>query len=132
MSEREVAGLRDGFEADPRNYVSLGGDRSNRWGQDRELMRSGNFTGIARSAIDEDAVVQVSMGPIVDRTGENLSSSDVGIAHARRLILDSLAGAAEGRLPPGSALGGATVTVPQPFEATLGEGESWQELQPVG
>jgi phenylpropionate dioxygenase-like ring-hydroxylating dioxygenase large terminal subunit len=131
MSEAEVAGLRDGFVADPRNYVALQGDRSNRWGQDRELMRAGNFTGIARSAIDEDAAVQVSMGPVSDRTGENLSSSDGAIAQARRVILDSIATVAAGGLPPGSALTEEGVKLPQPFEATLGEGDSWRDLQPV-
>ena len=80
MSQEFISGLQDGYEADPRNFVSLDGDRWNRWGQDRALMNAGHFTGFARSAIDEDAVVQVSMGPIVDRTKENLSSSDVAIA----------------------------------------------------
>ena len=31
------------------------------------------------------------MGPIVDRTKENLSSSDVAVAATRRLILDTIA-----------------------------------------
>ena len=131
MTEREVAGLRDGFDADPHNYVSLQGGKAERWGQDRTLMRSGNFTGIARSAIDEDAVVQVSMGSLVDRTKENLSSSDVGIAHARRLLLDALASFEAGKTPPGSALTSEPVRLPQPLEALLEAGESWSALQPV-
>jgi phthalate 4,5-dioxygenase len=125
MTEREVAGLRDGFDANPHNYVSLPGDKAVRWGQDRTLMRAGNFTGIARSAIDEDAVVQVSMGSTVDRTHENLSSSDVGIAHARRLLLDALASFEAGEIPPGSALAAEPVRLPQPLEAILDDGESW-------
>ena len=132
MSREEVAGLRDGFEANLRNYASVAGDRDNRWGQDRELMKAGNFTGVARSAIDEDAVVQVSMGPIVDRTGEHLSSSDVGIAHARRLLLDALAAGAAGERPPGSALSAGGITIPAPLEATVEDGQSWRELEPVG
>jgi phthalate 4,5-dioxygenase len=131
MTEREVAGIRDGFHADPRNYVELHGDRLSRWGQDRELMRSGHFTGIVRSAIDEDATVQVSMGPIVDRTKENLSSSDVGIAHARRLLLDALASFQAGGIPAASALAAEPVRLPQPLEAILDAGESWTGLQPA-
>ncbi len=126
-----ISGLQDGYVADPRNFVSLVGDRSNRWGQDRELMKTGHFTGFARSAIDEDAVVQISMGPIVDRTKENLSSSDVGIAHTRRLILDTIAADRDGQLPPGSALSPDGVTIPHPFDAMIESGESWQEVQPV-
>lgn len=127
MPENDVAGLLDGSEPDPRNYARLLGDRSTRWGQDRELMNNGHFSGIARSAIDEDATVQVSMGPIVDRTKENLSSSDVAIAHARRLILDAIAGAERGVLPPGSARSAQATHVPHPFEATLDADESWRD-----
>jgi phthalate 4,5-dioxygenase oxygenase subunit len=132
LSRREVAGLRDDVEPDYRNLVSLPGDRSNRWGQDRELMKAGHFTGFGRSAIDEDAVVQVSMGPIVDRSKENLSSSDVAIAHTRRLILDTIASAEAGELPPGSALSADVVRIPQPFDTVLDAGESWREVERVG
>jgi phthalate 4,5-dioxygenase oxygenase subunit len=124
---REVSGARHGVVADPHNFASLGGDRSNRWGQDRELMANGHWSGFGRSAIDEDAVVQVSMGPIVDRTMENLSSSDVAITQTRRLILDTIAAAGEGRLPPGSARTPGGVRVPPPFDALLEAGEAWRE-----
>ncbi len=71
------------------------------------------------------------MGAITDRTRENLSSSDVAIAQARRLILDTIAGAEGGAPPPGSARGPARVLLPHPFEAMLDEGTSWTELDKV-
>ena len=55
-------------------------------------MNAGHFTGFGRSLLEEDAVIQASMGPIVDRTKENLSSGDVAVAHARRMLLDALSG----------------------------------------
>jgi phthalate 4,5-dioxygenase oxygenase subunit len=128
---RQVSGALEGDLPDPRDFASLRGDRSNRWGQDRELMKRGHWSGFPRSAIEEDTVVQVSMGPIVDRTKENLSSSDVAIAHTRRLILDSIAAYEDGGLPPGSARGPQRTRVPQPFDAVLGPGESWRKLQPL-
>jgi phthalate 4,5-dioxygenase oxygenase subunit len=128
---RDVSAARADLNADPRNFASLRGDRSNHWGQDRELMKNGHWSGFDRSAIDEDAAVQVSMGPIVDRTRENLSSSDVAIAHVRRLILDTIAASEEGQLPPGSARTPGGVRIPQPFDAELGAGETWRELKPV-
>lgn len=131
LSLREVSGARQDIVADPRNFASLGGDRSNRWGQDRELVKNGHWSGFDRSAIDEDTVVQVSMGPIVDRTRENLSSSDVAIAHTRRLILDTIATYEAGQLPPGSVRTPEGVRIPQPFDAVLDAGESWRELEPV-
>ncbi len=131
LSLREVSGALDGALPDPHNFASLRGDRSNRWGQDRELMRNGHWSGLARSAIEEDAVVQVSMGPIIDRTKENLSSSDVAVAHTRRLILDTIAAYESRRLPPGSALTPGGVRIPQPFDAVLDAGESWREVEKV-
>ena len=99
LSLRDVSGALTGELPDPRNFASLQGDHSNRWGQDRELMNNGHWSGFGRSAIEEDTVVQASMGPIVDRTKENLSSSDVAVAHTRRLILDTIAAYEAGRAP---------------------------------
>ena len=131
LSLRDVSGALTGDLPDRRNFASLRGDRSDRWGQDRELMKDGHWSGLARSAIEEDTVVQVSMGPIVDRTKENLSSSDVAVAATRRLILDATAAYETGRLPPGSARTPEGVRIPQPFDAVLDTGQSWGELQPV-
>jgi phthalate 4,5-dioxygenase len=131
LSLREVSGALEGALPDPRNFASLRGDRSNRWGQDRELMANGHWSGFTRSAIEEDTVVQVSMGPIVDRTKENLSSSDVAVAQTRRLILDTIAAYEAGQLPPGGVRTPEGVRIPQPFDAVLDAGESWRELQPV-
>lgn len=131
LSLREVSGVLDGDLPDPRNFAALHGDRSSRWGQDRERMAGGHWSGFTHSAIEEDAVVQVSMGPIVDRTKENLSSSDVAIAHTRRLILDAIAAHGNGEIPRGSARSPEPVRVPPPYDVLLGEGESWREHQPV-
>lgn len=125
---RDVSVSRAGLIADPRNFAALSGDRMDGWGQDRELMRAGHWSGFDRSAIDEDAAVQVSMGPIVDRSRENLSSSDVAIAHARRLILETIASWRRGQLPPGSVRAPGAVRVPAPFDAEIDPGESWREL----
>jgi hypothetical protein len=69
------------------------------------------------------------MGPIVDRSRENLSSSDVAIAHARRMILDAIAGAELGRLPPGSARATEVAHIPDAFDALLDEGVHWREVR---
>ncbi|MGE5098124.1 MAG: aromatic ring-hydroxylating dioxygenase subunit alpha, partial [Betaproteobacteria bacterium] len=47
------------------------------------------------------AAVQESMGPIEDRSRENLVSSDNGIIMTRKRLLDAARGNAEGRDPPG-------------------------------
>jgi 2-methylcitrate dehydratase PrpD len=69
------------------------------------------------------------MGAIVDRTKENLSSSDVAVAQARRLILDTIASAAAGAVPPGSARSPEKVRIPHPFDAVVDAGASWRDLR---
>ena len=75
--------------------------RDQNWGQDRDAMRRGHFSGFTGNLLQEDTVTQVSMGPIVDRTREHLSSSDVAIIHARRVLLEALDNVAAGRHPVG-------------------------------
>jgi hypothetical protein len=113
---------------DPLNFAGLRGDRLNAWGQDRALMAQGHFTGIGRNLLEEDAVIQTSMGPIVDRSKEMLSSSDVAVAQNRRFLLDALSAVAAGALPPGSALATEPVCIPNGLEMLVEEGQSWEDL----
>ena len=116
------------YEPDTFDYTRLRGDRSDGWGQDRTLMNSGHFTGFGRSLLEEDAVVQTSMGAIVDRSKETLSSSDVAVVQARRMLLDALSAVGAGELPPGSALR-AEVRLPNATEMVLEEGQRWEDAR---
>jgi phthalate 4,5-dioxygenase oxygenase subunit len=127
--EEQVGFVAPGLLPDPHDFAGLRGDRSNRWGQDRGLMDAGHYTGFGRNLLEEDAAVQSSMGPILDRTQENLSSGDAAVAHARRMLLHALrAAASEGELPPGSALASEPVRLPNALEAVLEEGERWDDV----
>ena len=79
-------------EANPNlnNYANLGSTPDEHWGQDRDAMERGHFSGFTRNIIAEDVVVQASMGRIRDRTKDFLSSSDVAVATVRRMLLDIL------------------------------------------
>jgi nitrite reductase/ring-hydroxylating ferredoxin subunit len=114
------------FVPDPYDYTGIRGGRSDAWGQDRALMSAGHFTGFGRSLLEEDAVIQTSMGPIVDRSKEHLSSSDVAVAHLRRMLLEAIADADGGRTPVGSANGAERVLLPNASEMLLAEGGRWQ------
>jgi hypothetical protein len=75
---------------------------SNDYLLDRGMQRRGeSFTGI--DAIDiEDIAMTELMGPIFDRTGEHLGSTDMAVIRLRRRLLTAArALAAEGRTPPG-------------------------------
>jgi phenylpropionate dioxygenase-like ring-hydroxylating dioxygenase large terminal subunit len=115
------------YAPDPADYAGLRGDRWNAWGQDRALMREGHFTGFGRSLLEEDVAIQTSMGPILDRTKEHLSSSDVAVAQLRRMLLDALAAAHTGALPPGSARAPERVRLPNAAEMLVDEGDRWED-----
>jgi phthalate 4,5-dioxygenase len=87
----DTSGDRDDFASD------LGGWH-NRWSQNRALMKTGHWTGIARPLPFEDFAVQEAMGPIMDRTREQLGSSDVTIVRTRRLLLEAARSFAEGKV----------------------------------
>jgi phthalate 4,5-dioxygenase len=90
---------------DPYNFGGFTGDRESNFGQDRQAMKNGHFSGFVGNLLQEDTVTQASMGPIVDRTKDHLSSSDVAIIHAQRMLLEGLVDVAAGRLPRGARPG---------------------------
>lgn len=66
---------------------------------DRELQRSTRFSGVPGIAT-QDAAVQESMGPISDRTTENLGMADAGIARVRRFYIQAAQDLQEKGLTP--------------------------------
>jgi phthalate 4,5-dioxygenase len=121
------------YTPDPDDYAGIRGDRSDAWGQDRALIAAGHFTGFGRSLLEEDVVVQSSMGAILDRSKETLSSSDVAVAQARRMLLDALEAARDGVPPPGSVRGADAVRLPNALEVIVEAGGQWKDaaLDPV-
>jgi hypothetical protein len=67
---------------------------------DREVQRTETFTGI-EGINTQDQAIQESMGPILDRTNENLAASDMAIVIARRMLLEAAGTVADGGDPPG-------------------------------
>jgi hypothetical protein len=90
---------------DPHNFGGFTSNREHNFGQDREAMKNGHFSGFVGNLLQEDTVTQASMGPIVDRTKDHLSSSDVAIIHAQRMLLEGVADVLSGRTPRGAQPG---------------------------
>ncbi|MDH7795250.1 MULTISPECIES: Rieske 2Fe-2S domain-containing protein [unclassified Beijerinckia] len=67
------------------------------WSQERQ--RSVNYSGIA-GVRNQDAAVVESMGPLVDRSKENLGHSDSAIIRFRRQIIALANALADGKEPP--------------------------------
>jgi len=111
-------------QLNPDNFRE-GRSRANGWGQDRAGMRAGNsFSGIRGIAM-QDIAVQESMGPIVDRTREHPGSSDHGIVHTRRFLLDAVRGHRPDTAPPGLADGVNYGTV-RSGSVVVAPGEDWR------
>jgi phthalate 4,5-dioxygenase oxygenase subunit len=49
----------------------------------------------------QDAAIQESMGPIVERSSEHLVATDKGIVMTRRRLLDAARAQSQGEAPPG-------------------------------
>ena len=79
----------------------------NSFGQDRNRMKLGNFTGI-EGIPNQDIAMWVSMGPRVDRSTDLLGASDLAIVEFRRLMSDAARRVAEG----GAAIGTEEPRVP--------------------
>jgi hypothetical protein len=73
-------------------FAELGPDyipvrnRTNDYLIEREAQRNISFTGIQGIA-EQDTMAQESQGLIADRTDENLTATDIGVVHFRRLML---------------------------------------------
>jgi hypothetical protein len=61
-------------------------NRYNDYGLDREIQRATLYSGIPGLA-NQDAALQESMGPIVDRSRERLGTSDTAIINFRKIVL---------------------------------------------
>lgn len=99
----------------------------NDWLQDREAMQNGDFTGIA-GVPNQDMAVQESMGPIVDRTSENLGASDIAVVRFRQLMLGSVKHFAAGGPAIGTELPLPPRTGIRSFEGIVAKSESWKTL----
>ena len=85
----------------PGTYIPVR-NKSNDYLMDREAQKRGEtFSGVAGIAL-QDASLQESMGPIVDRSKERLTTTDIGIVKARAKLRQAALDLAEnGTIPPG-------------------------------
>ena len=103
---RKFAHAEVGVDVDE-NWVPLR-NAQNGFKQDRDAMKAGNYTGI-EGIPNQDLVMWVSMGPLVDRTTDILGASDIAIVVFRRLMVDAAQQVAQGQ----TAIGSGAAGIPQ-------------------
>jgi phthalate 4,5-dioxygenase oxygenase subunit len=85
---------------DPESWPPLPpGPPEDNWGQDREAMKNGHFTGFTAMLGTEDFAVIMSMGAISDRTKEYLGAGDGAVLAVRRCLMNSLKEFMKGEVP---------------------------------
>lgn len=68
----------------------LPGSREQRWGQDRQAMKEGAFSGFRQHFFHEDVAVAASQGRVAKRNQEFLNSGDEGVFRLRKLLLKAV------------------------------------------
>jgi phthalate 4,5-dioxygenase oxygenase subunit len=94
--KREAYAQEFGMEVIENRYRR---NKQNRYLQDRELMKTANFSGMGDHHGAQDAFATETQGPIHDRSREHLGTSDTCIVAARRQLLAAVAAVQAGREP---------------------------------
>ncbi len=105
LTDPELQAMKDGHGVHSRNIPGTYRPQENKdndYLMDRDAQKRGEaFSGI-RGIAQQDASLQESMGPIVDRTKERLVSSDTGIIKARQKLRKAVEALRDdGVTPPG-------------------------------
>jgi phthalate 4,5-dioxygenase oxygenase subunit len=104
------------------------GDDSNNWGQDRQAMREGHFTGFPQALGTEDFAVITSQGPIVDRTKEYLGAGDGAVVQVRRLLLTAVQDFLADKTPSTAQHDSIDYAI-RPFAAFVQSHSSWKQAE---
>lgn len=64
-------------------------NHENRFWQNRQAMKAGNFTGITGFP-NQDVAMWVTMGPIADRTKDRLGASDLAVVEFRKQMVEAV------------------------------------------
>lgn len=121
------SGLVPGKDTDEQGYMRIASLPS--WGQDRAAMAAGkSYTGLKGVNV-QDIVVQESMGPIVDRTKENLGAADLAIVHFRKLLLNAARGEGAARSGFASNIRYDALVA---RDGLLPLSQDWSEIYPAG
>ncbi|HEY1429017.1 MAG TPA: hypothetical protein VGF18_05560, partial [Candidatus Tumulicola sp.] len=126
---RKFLGQRVGVDLDD-HYRPLR-NMENRFWQDREAMKAGNFTGITGFP-NQDIAMWLTMGPIANRSDERLGASDVAVVEFRRVMLDAVKAFQAGD----TAIGTGDKTIPHDvcsFQSIVPKETDWRQFaaQPV-
>lgn len=100
-------------------------NEDNRFWQNREAMKAGNFTGITGFP-NQDVAMWLSMGPIANRSDERLGASDLAIVEFRKQMLEAVKAVQQGE----PAIGTGTKAIPDTvnaYQAVIPKTIDWRD-----
>jgi phthalate 4,5-dioxygenase oxygenase subunit len=112
-----------GVDLDP-YYRPLRTDENRFW-QDRQAMKAGNFTGITGFP-NQDIAMWITMGPIADRSNDRLGASDMAVVEFRKQMLEAVR-AFEAGAP---AIGAGDLAIPSSvvaYQAVIPKTVDWRD-----
>ena len=97
---------------------------ANRFWQDRQAMKAGDFTGISGFP-NQDVAMWLTMGPIADRGEERLGASDLAIVEFRRQMVEAVQAFRNGQPAIGT---GGQAAMPEvcAFQAIIPKTTDWR------
>jgi phthalate 4,5-dioxygenase len=98
--------------------------KDNRFWQDRQAMKAGNWTGITGFP-NQDVAMWLTMGPIADRTHDRLGASDLAVVEFRKQMLDAVRAFQSGQ----PAIGTGAAAIPKvdcAFQAIVPKTTDWR------
>ncbi len=118
--------LRQTVGVDLDQYYRPLRNMDNRFWQDRNAMKAGNFTGITGFP-NQDVAMWISMGVIADRTHDRLGASDMAIVEFRKQMLEAV----KQFMADGTAIGVGERAIPQEvcsFQAIVPKETDWRDF----
>ena len=112
-----------GVDLDP-YYRPLRTDENRFW-QDRQAMKAGNFTGITGFP-NQDIAMWVTMGPIADRSHDRLGASDMAVVEFRKQMLEAVRAFEAGE----PAIGTGDLSIPRSvvaYQAVIPKTVDWRD-----
>lgn len=122
---REFLGQQVGVDLD--QYYRPLRNWDNRFWQDRQLMKEGNFTGITGFP-NQDVAMWITMGAIADRTQERLGASDLAIVEFRKRMIEAVHSFTSG----GAAIGTGDLSIPAhicSYQAIIPKTSDWKAYE---
>lgn len=122
---RKFLGAQVGIDLDD-NYQMLR-NVENRFWQDRQAMKAGNYTGI-RGIPNQDMSMWITMGPIAEREKDILGGSDLAIVEFRRQMADAAKAVADGAKPIGTGDDRVSIEVAS-FQSIVPKTTDWKAFK---